>query len=466
MTAKLSYPLPPAATCSVLLYDGKPPRRANKPYRVKLGEHVRIEADHLHRYCFNDGSALQEDLAAVLSAVRMADRACNRIHSKGWARALSVEVPVFEVSLWQSEKVSDALVDALQYLTGDRWSVDFKARKGQPALLGQSHLVELPEQRRIFVPYSSGLDSFSLASQIQRQDPIAELVLVNVQASHNLKNWKNLGRPKERDLRAVQVAVYFKEPHRTEPTFRSRPFIYDLLACHGAAIAQPAKVLIPENGQGSLGGSLVPLGGEAPHRSCHPGFTSRLSRLVEALTGVSVRIEHPALFQTKGQVLANLATAESFTHEWLASHRSCSYDARHSSRSKRSMHCGVCGNCLLRRVATRWADIEDPTEYEAGDLTASTFSGSFAEGLPRTAAAKHDVALNSIRAMQRLADLAETTQSNRVVTEIASLSRALGEPINEVRPKMEQFLRQHKTEWAQFLKACGPSSWVADLARN
>jgi hypothetical protein len=455
-----------AASYSVVLYQDRRPRRADKPIHVKLGEHVRIEADHIYHYCFNEGSALDEDVAAVLSAVRIADRAGPRLHSRGWARSLSLEVPVYDRALWKSTEVSAALIDALQYLTGDRWSVNFKPRHGVPSRHVQAHLLELPQQNRVFMPYSSGLDSFALASSIQRTSPSTELVLVNVHASRSLTNWNNLGRPNDRDLSAVQVAFHFQEPHRTEPTFRSRPLIYDMLACHGAAMARPAKVLIPENGQGSLGGSLIPLGEEAPYRSCHPGFTSRLSRLVEALTHVAVRIEHPALFQTKGQVLASLASINPAVEVWLGGHRSCSYDARHSSRGERRMHCGVCGNCLLRRVASTWAELDDSTEYEAKDLTASSFEASFTGGPSRTAAAKHDVALNSIRAMQRLADLAENPRCIRVVTEVASLSRALGEPLEEVRMKMEQFLHQHKTEWARFLKACGPSSWVSDLARD
>ena len=451
---------------SVVLYEGLLPRRANNPLRLKLGEHVRIEADHVHRYCFMDGSALQEDVAAVLSAVRTADRAGPRLHGTGWARSLALEVPVYERSLWQSPKVSNALVEVLQYLTGDRWTVEFRLRNGRPASPVQAHLLAPPDQERVFLPYSSGLDSFALASRIQRECPDTELILVNVQASHSLTDWKNLGRTREKDLNAVKVAYYFKEPHRTEPTFRSRPLLYDMLACQGAAMAQPAKVLIPENGQGSLGGSLVPLGLEAPHRSCHPGFTSRLSHLVEALTGVFVPIEHPALFHTKGQVLAGLAASNPSAEVWLAGHRSCSYDARHSSRGARSLHCGACGNCILRRVATQWAQLKDSTEYEAYDLTATSFEASFTGGPPRTMAAKHDVALNSIRAMQRLADLAENPRNIRVATEVASLSRALCEPLEEVREKMEQFLHQHKSEWVQFLELCGPSSWVSDLARN
>ncbi|MFM1907446.1 MAG: hypothetical protein RLZZ591_1123 [Pseudomonadota bacterium] len=456
----------PAASCSVLLYEGKEPRRADGSFKLKLEDHARIKTDHIMRYCFAEGDQLQDDLAAVLSGVRMADRACNRQHSKGWARALSIEVPVFELDKWKSPNVSNALTDTLQYLTGDQWRFEFKQRKKAPLCPEQAHIVSLPSQQRVFMPYSSGLDSFALANQVQRDASVAELILVNVQSAHQLTNWKNLGRKNDKDLHAVQVAAFFKEPHRTEPTFRSRPFIYDMLAGYGAALAQPAKVVIPENGQGSLGGSLVPLGNEAPHRSCHPGFTSRLTKLVHALTDIVVAIEHPALFLTKGEVLSQLASLSTQPNDWLAAHRSCSYDARHSSQDRKSLHCGLCGNCLLRRVALLSANIDDTTPYRAADLTATSFEGAFKGQLPRVHKSNHDVAFNSIRAMQRLADLASSPRNTRVESEIANIQRALDAPIQEVREKMEHFLQQHRKEWTQFLEKCGPKSWVADLARS
>jgi 7-cyano-7-deazaguanine synthase in queuosine biosynthesis len=456
----------PAVSCSVRLYEHKLHWSAKHSFQLKLGDHVRVEAEHIQRYCFVEDDLLLDDLASVLSAVRMADRACNRQHGKGWARALNVEVPVYDLPKWQLVEVMDALTDALRYLTGDKWHFKFMKRKSQSRGAVQAHVVDLPAQERIFMPYSNGLDSFAIANQIRKNSSKSELILVNVQAAQRLKNWKSLARARDEDLHAVQVAVFFKEPLRTEPTFRSRPFIYDMLAGYGAALAQPARVVIPENGQGSLGGSLVTLGDEAPHRSCHPGFTIRLTRLINALTNVSVKFEHPALFQTKGQVLAHLASHNPASDIWLAAHRSCSYDARHSSQDKRTMHCGVCGNCLLRRVAMHWAGVKDTTEYRAADLTATTFEGSFVGTMPRIQKSNHDVAFNSIRAMQRMSDLANSPQNVRVASEVASLSRSLGEPIREMRTKMEQFIQQHKTEWSQFLDVCGPRSWVADLARN
>lgn len=440
--------------------------RAPVPAPAPAKDATRIDASHLQRYCFTSHDEVLEDLTSVISAVRTADRSIVRHHTKGWARELAITAPVSDLKLWRSPEVTRALADTLGFLTADRWSFKFtyrKPRKGEPR---QDHLVEPPPQFRVFMPFSNGLDSFAIAKELRAASASLELVLVNVRAKDKPTNWSNLGRKKTLDFHTVEVAAYADEPHRAELTFRSRPFLYDLLAGYGAAIAQPARVVIPENGQGSLGGSLVPLGAEAPHRSCHPGFTSRLATLIHLLTKTEVKFDHPALFLTKGQVLAGLAKRDTNVAQWLATHRSCSYDARHSSSGKKVMHCGVCGNCVLRRVSLQWAGVTDSTVYRAKDLTATTFEKSFPAGEPHNVKANRDLALNSVRSMQRLADLATNPRAVRVGAEVAALTRGLNEPIKTVREKMEAFLTQHRREWEPFVESCGRKSWVADFAGN
>ena len=387
-----------------------------------------------------------------------------RCHSNEWGRTLSVDVPVSRLDLWRRRDVSEALIGALGYLTADRWNVSFSKRRHERPNTCQQHLIVSPMQERVFMPFSHGLDSFAIASQIRDQPEPPELVLVNVRPSKKPKAWKYLVAGKGRTLPSVEVSCCADDPHRSEPTFRTRPFLFDLLAGYGAARAQPASVVIPENGQGSLGGSLVPLGAEAPHRSCHPGFTSRLTQLLRALTGTEVQFLHPALFLTKGQVLADLAARKGDASVWLAEHRSCSYDARHTSREEKLMHCGICGNCLLRRVSLLSAGIEDSTIYRARIPTSKTFESAFEGDIPRTIEAKRDIAMNSIRSMQRMANLAARANQIRVEAEIAGIARSLGEPIPAVREKMSEFLIQHRHEWTKFLRSCGPNSWVVNFA--
>lgn len=438
-------------------------RRALKPH-VTASDEPRIDAAHLERYCFRADDQRLADLTSLLAAVRAADRSNMRHHSTGWGRELAVKVAVSEPTFWRSTELNAALTDALDFLTGDKWSFKFVRRRFglRPA---QKQLLEPPNQPRVFMPFSNGLDSVAIAYELLSSHSGLELVLVNVRAKDRPTEWENLGRRDGRLLKSVQVAAFSPDPHHAEPTFRSRPFLYNLLAGYGAAVSQPAHVVVPENGQGSLGGSLVPLGPEAPHRSCHPAFTARLSRVIALLTGSEVRYEHPALFRTKGQVLHMLAQLRPDATGWLV-HRSCSYDARHASQGGRSMHCGVCGNCLLRRVAILWAGVTDSTEYRAVDLHAPTLEGAFTHGLPRRFKSVADLAFNSVRSMHRMAHLADQLGSLRVQAEVAALARGLGEPVEAVNEKMELFLKQHKTEWQEFLRFCGSVSWVAQLAEG
>ena len=428
------------------------------------GATTRIDARHLERYCFKADDEMLADLTSVLNSVRAADRSHVRRHSIEWGRDLAIEVPVARLDLWRSPGVQQALTGALSYLTADRWTVRFTKRHHKCPGPSQQHLVSSPTQARVFMPFSNGLDSFAIAKELLDVHSPPELVLVNVRPRDKPTDWKNLSGKRGQTFPTVQVSCYADDPHRAELTFRSRPFLFDLLAGYGAAMAQPAYVVIPENGQGSLGGSLVPLGAEAPHRSCHPGFTSKLTRLLHALTGTEVRFGHPALFRTKGEVLAALATRDVDVRSWLLEHRSCSYDARHSSQDGKVMHCGVCGNCLLRRASLLSAEIEDTTQYRARSFAAKTFEGAFEGSIPRNAKANRDVALNSIRSMQRLAGLAAQPNQIRVEAEVAAIARGLGEPIQEVRDKMTKFLLKHQREWTLFLNSCGPGSWVVDFA--
>ena len=457
---------PPTAEQSARPLPARAPRAPRAPVPPPAKDATRIDARHLQRYCFASHDEVLEDLTSVISAVRTADRSVVRHHVLGWARDLAISAPVSDLKLWRSPEVTRALTDTLGFLTADRWSFAFTYRKPRQGEPRQEHLVEPPEQPRVFMPFSNGLDSFAIAKELRAESASLELVLVNVRAKDKPTKWSNLGRKKNLDFHTVEVAAHAPEPHRAELTFRSRPFLYDLLAGYGAVIAQPARVVIPENGQGSLGGSLVPLGAEAPHRSCHPGFTSRLANLIRLLTKAEVKFDHPALFLTKGQVLASLAKHDTNVAHWLATHRSCSYDARHSSSGKKVMHCGVCGNCVLRRVSMQWTGVTDTTEYRARDLHATTFEKSFPAGVPHAVNANRDLALNSIRSMQRLADLATNPRAVRVEAEIAALTRGLNEPIKNVREKMEAFLNQHRKEWEPFVESCGPKSWVADFAGN
>jgi hypothetical protein len=449
----------------LLVLSEREPSSSQPRHLVRaLSARTSFETKHLHEYCFREPTPLSHDIASLLGAVRLADRAFTRHHSRAWGRSLKLELPVYEMKLWRSNAVTETLAECLQYLTGDQWSFNFVKRRRKPAPVGQAHVVSSPDTPRVFVPFSHGLDSHAQSVLLNARETL-EVVPVNINSSRRSGSWRDLGRRGRQHT--VSVSSQVDEPHRTEPSFRTRPFIYDMMAAYGAAMSGASRVLVPENGQGSLGGSLVPLGNEAPHRSCHPGFTSRLAHFVHALTGHSVVFEHPALFSTKGDVLRELAKLHPKSDEWLAAHPSCSYDSRHAHKGGHKVHCGLCGNCMLRRLSLHAAGIVDSTPYRAVSLRVSALVDSFEDGhVPTEIAAYRDVAHNSTRSMQRLADLAHVPNDARVWAEIDGLATYLARPIQLVQENMFSLLHQHRREWNAFLQHCGESSWVFRLARG
>jgi hypothetical protein len=438
-------------------------------HTVRLGQDIEVDTRLVDAYGFSSPSDLGQDLATLVGAVRYADRAIIRHHSKGWARSLHVEMPVLELGLWNEKVVRDALEECLAYLTGDRWTFAFRRRKKISLPFGhQLFAISAPQISRVFVPYSHGVDSFAQMKLLSEREPQTDVICVFADSKPMGLTYRQYCRSKSRaGVKPLKVPIVVREPHHSEPSFRSRPFIYYVFAAYAALVSGASRVLIPENGQGSIGGSLVTLGNEAPHRSCHPGFSSRLSNLFSLLTRKRIEFEHPALFVTKGQVMRDLAQ-RSNPAEWLPTHYSCSHDQRHSHHEGRRVHCGVCGNCILRRVSAKAAGIEDITEYKFQDLSVGSLEESLLDktDLPREMKAFADLARNGARGMQRLAEFSKLPDSPMIWKEVAGLASCPITDKEQPHLRLMSLLQEHACEWSIFLAACGHNSWIAKMARG
>lgn len=445
-------------------------RRSSKAKIVRLSQEIKVQPDALAEYCFSGPDAMAHDLMTVIGAVTYADLSLVRRHSQGWSRRLELEVPVFDLSRW-SLSVNDALVHCLNYLTGDIWSFHFVKRQGEVPVHSQNPLGSgIGENRsRVFVPFSHGLDSFAQVRLLQRNEPATEIVCIRASD----RPWKSIKSAlRHNDAHSIQyipvpVSVSVESRRHAERSYRTRPFIYYLLAAYGAVISGNARVMIPENGQGSIGGTLVTTGHEARHRSCYPGFTLKLSQFVRDLTGRDVQFYHPALFETKGQVLKALSETGEPMAAALGEHLSCSCSARFAHRAKRQIHCGICGNCLLRRTAEYFAGVVGVTEYLFADLRAQTLEGALMGGdHGRYMKFFTDLARNGARDMQRLADLRGYASSPAIRTTAVDLARSDPERRSEMEAVLVALLDQHASEWSAFLIDCGERSWISQTARG
>ncbi|WP_422088297.1 hypothetical protein [Variovorax sp.] len=463
---KAPYQATRAVAGSVVVVESGDYALNGSQLQIPIGDNFAVQTGLLHEVCFTEISSLSRDLSVVLGAVKCADRSVRRQHGSTWSRHLKLTVPVYELSNWRKKEVVGSLTGALQYLTGDYWNFEFVKRRRKPESIGQVPLFGAPDRSRVFVPFSHGLDSFA-QSELLKVEQAVDVIPVHLRSSNVERTLQSIGRASKRKLTPVSVSARVYEPKHAEPSFRTRPFLYDSLAAYASVLSGGGAVVIPENGQGSLGGSLVRLGAEAPHRSCHPGFTSRLSHFLWNLTGERVSFIHPALFKTKGEVLKELVDLRFDSDSWLSEHPSCSYDARHANREGKQVHCGLCGNCLLRRMSIHAAGIADPTPYKVRNLHANSLEEALvADDEVRSLHAYKDVGRNAGRSMQRLAEITRSNENYRVDAEVEGLARYQNRAVAEVREALVRMLDQHHCEWTKFLSYAGKSSWVAKLARG
>jgi 7-cyano-7-deazaguanine synthase in queuosine biosynthesis len=339
-----------------------------------IGRELVIDAEVLSSYCFKELSPRVDDLVLLAGVIAFADRCVPRRTSEAWGRDFEVSVPVHHPGFWRKASVLDALVDALELVTGDCWHFEFYQRKTAVKVRAQAPLSLTHGSPPIVMPYSDGLDSLAGARLVSAREPDSALILVTSGTrKDNDKPWREKHLIGRRHRVAVPFRISDKNAARRfrEPTYRSRGFVYSILAGIAAHLSGGSRVIISESGQGALGPWLAPVGNEAPDVRTHPTFTRRIATLLEAVLGIKLVFEHPSLWLTKGQTLLSLAGVND-DDAWSRT-RSCARDARQLHFNGSLLQCGVCASCLLRRQSLHAAGLHEIGDtYLWQDLAASS----------------------------------------------------------------------------------------------
>lgn len=96
--------------------------------RCEIGEHINVETDLLASYFLTKWDPVVLDALLVAAGVEFCDK-IKRRPKLGWGRTFELKVPVSDPDRWKSPAVRDALIDALQFLTGDVWDITFVKRR-------------------------------------------------------------------------------------------------------------------------------------------------------------------------------------------------------------------------------------------------------------------------------------------------------------------------------------------------
>ena len=322
--------------------------------------------------------------SSVYTADKYVDRAKNSEDS--WTREIEVSLPVSNPDLWNAwaERISKAL----QFLTGDRWTLAFRGRPASRAILA----VPIPKLADTGIDrialFSGGLDSFIGALDLLEEEQ--RLLLVSHSAvstdsgrQTHLADFLTRHYAANRPMH-LRASIRFRAKHLgnrvKEDTERSRSFLFFSIAGF-AATALPAveTIVVPENGLIALNVPLEEVRlGALSTRTAHPFFIARMNEMLAGI-GIAARLSNPYLFKTKGEMVRECHNQEVLTAEH-AQTISCSSPNSARIQHLGADHCGYCMPCIIRRAAFVNSTIPDATKYGVPDLHAQELPSNHPRG--------------------------------------------------------------------------------------
>lgn len=437
-------------------------RARNGTLRCEIDGNLQFSTTSIESYFYAKWDSVLYDALLIAAAVEFCDLVKKR-PKLSWGREIHLRVPVHDLKLWNTKEISDALHDALDLLTGDKWNISFCSRKREAVPIRQNSLA-LRSEFSAVMPFSDGMDSWAVAELMTRQYH-GNLALVRL-GSKGFK-WNKHG-DRNRPFSSVPYHV-LKGTHRfRESSARSRGFKFTLISGIAGYLSKANQIIISESGQGALGPALVTVGQAYADYRNHPVFTDKMEKFFDALLGYKVRYKHPRLWSTKGQTLAKyVADCQDESGLWLET-KSCWQQNRHISVNGKARQCGVCAACMLRRLAVHAAGFTEPkTTYVWEDLKANSFEKGAATAFERKkitrAMGQHAIA--GTLHLDHLAGLKDSPINERVLDLNAfQLGRSLDLSQLQVREKLDRLLIQHGMEWRNFMNSLGPTSFVANWA--
>ena len=333
-------------------------------------------AENLGRLVDAVGPLTQEglDFALFAAAVYVADKKVRRrLAPDRWTREIEFSAPVADPSRW--EDATPALTEALSFLTGDRWKLEWRGEEnrlrdarhrgrggfdavcllsgGLDSLIGAIDLLEAGQRPRVLLV---GHYDSTLTPRVQRR--LADS-LVSHYGSDRVGLLQVMARPasKRREQR-------YPLPAGREPTTRSRSVMFLGLGLAAASALGPEVPLhVPENGFVALN---VPLTssrrGSCSTRTVHPYF---LDRMLEALAAVGLAnpVSNPYRLSTKGEMLDGCRN-QTLLRGLASQSVSCAHPELGRYEQTGYGDCGYCYPCLIRRAAMHAVGLDEAADYK------------------------------------------------------------------------------------------------------
>jgi hypothetical protein len=421
---------------------------------IGQGQNLSFSSEGLESYCFMPQESIIFDALLLAAAVEFCDRSLRR-PSWTWGRNIILRLPVHDSGSWKAAAVTNTVTEALNFLTGDLWTLDFRERKRKEPLRHQRPL-NLPLNANAVMPFSDGLDSWCVGTLFECNRD-AELVRVRVLS-------RKVGRrPSDREQPFASIPYDVRTRTNNQPgsSGRHRGFKFALISGIAAYLAKVDTIMMPESGQGALGPALVPVGRAYTDYRTHPLFTAKMERFLTALFGCRIHYDFPRLRNTKGETLRDAVAVSADSEVWKKTRSCWQHNGRVSVDGKRRQ-CGVCAACMLRRLSVHAAGFEEASQtYVWENLRSPSFAAGAALGFSKSPNPYREYAVAGTLHMDHLAAVITSDLHQTALRRNAfQISQGLGESVDSVEVKLRHLLETHRNEWRNFMNSLGVDSFV------
>jgi hypothetical protein len=430
-------------------------RRRKGTVACRIGRNIHFDFETLDSFSSIKWDSTVYDAFLVAAAVEFCDRSLAR-SAMNWGRKFSMSVPVHDPSKWSSKAVVQALVEALNLLTGDDWKIEFRSRKAAAPPPAQERMM-FPSNAEAVIAFSDGMDSCAVAG-LEGHRLGNRLVRVRVGLKQHDISKRNRH---EQPFTAVPYTIKLEDGRNAENSARSRGFKFSVVSAMAAYLIDAPSVIVPESGQGALAPALLPVGqGYEDYRSL-PVFAALMKRFFKVLLGYQIQYRFPQLWKTKGETLREFIDVCGNDGRLMKT-RSCWQQSRQVAVSSQRRQCGVCAACMLRRLSVHAAGLSEPPEnYVWESLQADAWEAGAVKNFTKLTPALREYSIAGVLHFQHLALLRDSMQYDLVKRRApGELARALSEPSAVVAQNLDRLLEQHATEWSAFMSSLGPNSFV------
>lgn len=320
---------------------------------------------------------INEDFLIVAMSIFCADKRVPRSYfADSWTRHISINIPVVEIEKWQG--VKDNLEVMLNFLSGDKWSINFRSSTNR-LRGGKESRYKIIKNREFdgVSLFSGGLDSFcgslKLFSENKRICYVGyrEYGLLSNRQSELFGALGNYYKQIDKEMLLFNVTPLRPlgipqevEKCGVENSSRSRSFLFLAGALAVASqLGDEVPVYIPENG---FIGINVPLT-DSRHGSCstrttHPYFIRMLNGILRSL-GINNKVVNFYSFMTKGEIVSKFSENPVFK-EYAKKTISCSHPCQSRyDKIKPPINCGYCYPCIIRRAAMNKINYDESGFY-------------------------------------------------------------------------------------------------------